>query len=402
MKFTEEQKELLAFLPTELQNSKEITDSAKLVLGNIIFLYGMEEAQKNGYVYRTNQKMMEETGIKSEHTLIGAVRLLEILEYIKTKRGKRKKASTYELLINCSKTPQNCSNNCSKIETLQNQVLILQKQVVLLQKEIENLKNCSNNCSTDTETDKDIETKNNNNTKDIITKVDVTERKKENITKENVQDVKEKNENVIENESQQSCSIAVGAAATASLTSGKEEKENTIQSNVTVSPKEDVEIKKSNTQEKDSNNTYKSQHSVDRALSFSQTLSLPQPQPNEDNNKTQTPMKEKQDTDEVVSLINNIKKNVCAPMEEYRDSHNYHDFRVYHGYFLDSIKLLKKKCTSENEYNDARKDFAEWYKNEAKAFWKECQTLESQNRLYPNAPETHEMCREVQMYPKAV
>ena len=155
MKFTDEQKDLLAFLPKALKNSKELTDSSKLVLGNIIFLYGMEDAQKNGYVYRTNPKMMEETGIKSEHTLIGAVRLLELLGYIETKRGKRKEASTYKLLINCSKTPQNCSNNCSEIETLQNQVLLLQKQMVLLQKEVENLKNCSNNCSTDT--DKDIE-----------------------------------------------------------------------------------------------------------------------------------------------------------------------------------------------------------------------------------------------------
>lgn len=120
-----------------------------------------------------------------------------------------------------------------------------------------------------------------NNRKMIKTDIKSVFISKENVTKVDVQDVKEKNEDVFERESQQSCSIC-GAAATASLTSGKEEKENTIQSNVTVSPKEDVEIKKSNTQEKDSNNTYKSQHSVDRALSFSQALSLPQPQPHVD------------------------------------------------------------------------------------------------------------------------
>lgn len=157
MKFTNEQKELLAFLPKVLKNSKELTDSAKLVLSNIIFLYGMEEAQKNGFVYRTNTKMMEETGIKSEHTLIIAIRHLEILGFIETKRGKRKEASTYKLLKNCSETPKNCSNKCSEIETLQNQVILLQKQMVLLQKEIENLKNCSNKCSTDTDIDEDIE-----------------------------------------------------------------------------------------------------------------------------------------------------------------------------------------------------------------------------------------------------
>lgn len=155
MKFTDEQKELLAILPKTLKNSKELTDSSKLVLSNIIFLYGMEEVQKNGFVYRTNTKMMEETGIKSEHTLIVAIRHLELLGIIETKRGKRKEASTYKLLKNCSETLKNCSNKCSEIETLQNQVLLLQKDIVLLQKEIENLKNCSKKCSTDTDTDID-------------------------------------------------------------------------------------------------------------------------------------------------------------------------------------------------------------------------------------------------------
>ena len=158
MKFTNEQKELLALLPNALKNSQELTDSAKLVLSNIIFLHGMEDAQKNGYVYRTNTKMMEETDIKSEHTLIGAVRLLELLGYIETKRGKRNEASTYKLLINCSNKCSNNSENCSnEIKTLQNEVLLLQKQVVLLQKEVENLKNCSKKCSTDIDTDIDKE-----------------------------------------------------------------------------------------------------------------------------------------------------------------------------------------------------------------------------------------------------
>ena len=220
MKFTETQKELLAMLPEHLQNSKELTDSAKLVLGNIVFLYGMEYAQNNGYVYRTNLKMMEETGIKSEHTLIMAIRTLVILKFIETKRGKRKEASTYKLLKNCSNKLENCSNklencsnncsnkfencsnkfeNCSnKFETLQNQVLLLQKEIVLLQKEIEILKNCSNNCSNNykkcsTDIDTDIDKENNNNLsilelKDLGPKV--TEDKKENKIKEKVNEMR--------------------------------------------------------------------------------------------------------------------------------------------------------------------------------------------------------------------
>lgn len=119
----------------------------------------MEYAQNNGYVYRTNIKMMEETGIKSEHTLIMAIRTLVILKFIETKRGKRKEASTYKLLKNCS---NNCSNNCKK-------------------------------CSTESDTDIDTDKENNNNLsilelKDLGPKV--TEDKKENKIKEKVNEMR--------------------------------------------------------------------------------------------------------------------------------------------------------------------------------------------------------------------
>lgn len=210
MKFTQTQKELLAMLPQDLQNSKELTDSAKLVLGNIIFLYGMEYAQNNGYVFRTNIKMMEETGIKSEHTLIFAIKKLESLGFIETKRGKRKEASTYKLIKNCSnnlekcsnncsETQQKCSNNCSEIETLQNQLLLLQKEIVLLQKEIENIKKCSNNfknCSTESDTDieTDIDKEKYNNKsilehKDLVRIVTEENKKEKNNKKEKVSEM---------------------------------------------------------------------------------------------------------------------------------------------------------------------------------------------------------------------
>lgn len=166
-----------------------------------------------------------------------------------------------------------------------------------------------------------------NNRKVIKTDIKSVFISKENVTKENVQDVKEKNEDVIERESQQSCSIC-GAAATASLTSGKKEMENTTQNrqeqkpnvqdelypigtgthetaevddypkeDVTNAPdvtvneieqkepdnlKVDVEIKKSNTQEQDSNNTNIPQPSVDRAFSLTQPSPLSKPQPHVD------------------------------------------------------------------------------------------------------------------------
>ena len=86
MKFTDDQKELLALLPQELKNSQELTDSARLVLSNIIFLYGMEDAQKNGYVYRSYDDLMKDTLIKSKTSISKAIALLLQKEFIKVTR----------------------------------------------------------------------------------------------------------------------------------------------------------------------------------------------------------------------------------------------------------------------------------------------------------------------------
>lgn len=156
MKFTEEQKELLALLPTEIKKSDELTDSAKLVLANIYFLYGMDKAKENGFVYKDNKELMEETGIKSEHSIIKSVRLLENLGYIKSVRGKRGKSSEYYLLHkNNESAVIKCSNKLSTFETLQNEINTLQKMVLLLQNEVDILKKCSNKCSTESDTDKE-------------------------------------------------------------------------------------------------------------------------------------------------------------------------------------------------------------------------------------------------------
>lgn len=93
-KFTDEQTELLALLP---QGLPKMTDGAKLVLANIILWYGTDAAQKSGTMYRTNLDMMEDTGIKSEKTIIRTIKQLETLGMVTSKRGKRGEASEYRL-----------------------------------------------------------------------------------------------------------------------------------------------------------------------------------------------------------------------------------------------------------------------------------------------------------------
>lgn len=86
-KLSEKQQELVALLPEGLS---KMPNGAKIVLGFIILRYGTEFAKKYGYIFRSNQQLIQDTDL-SEHTIISSVRKLEMLGYITTIRGKRDK-----------------------------------------------------------------------------------------------------------------------------------------------------------------------------------------------------------------------------------------------------------------------------------------------------------------------
>ena len=50
MKFTDEQKEVLALLPQDVKESNELTDAAKLILANLMLLNGTDFAKNEGYL----------------------------------------------------------------------------------------------------------------------------------------------------------------------------------------------------------------------------------------------------------------------------------------------------------------------------------------------------------------
>lgn len=89
--------ELVALLPKHLRESSELKSAAKLILGDLLFLYGRDFAKENGFVFRTNQDLMNDTGIKGESTVIKALAKLEIEGFINRTSGKRGKASEYRL-----------------------------------------------------------------------------------------------------------------------------------------------------------------------------------------------------------------------------------------------------------------------------------------------------------------
>lgn len=219
MKFTEEQIDLLAFLPQELRNTKELTDSSKLVLGDILFLYGMEETKKNGYVFRSYDDLMKDTLIKSKTSISKAIALLVQKEYIKVNNGRMKERKANEFtLINGTLFAQKCTvddkkctekctptnEKCTLTEYWVNKIESLENEIVLLKKEIEELKKCTDKkCTVEnekctTESDTDIETdidKENNNTsilehKDLVHIVTEENKKEKNNKKEKVNEMK--------------------------------------------------------------------------------------------------------------------------------------------------------------------------------------------------------------------
>jgi len=169
---TDKKRELLALLPYEVQESKELTTSAKLILANIIQWYGTDYAMENKSCYRTNIEMMKDTDIKSENSIISGTLLLQKKGLISRERGERGKASTYILNTEALKSytekrPQNsnCSNNNIDKETtlLRTAIGEMKSEISSLKNTIEELKTAiliitsKLNCSTDIETDKEID-----------------------------------------------------------------------------------------------------------------------------------------------------------------------------------------------------------------------------------------------------
>ena len=213
MKFTERQKDLLALLPNNLKNTKDLKESSKILLSYIIEMYGMDFAKVNGYVFKTNKEILSQTDIKQERTLIDAARELELKGYItraagQRVKGEKNKASEYHLkgemlqyaLPNTvSNTVSNTAlNTVSKYDALLLKINELEERIKILETQNTALNTVSNTVSqntvsqnvkysTDTETDTESETI----SKDNLLDNNNTEEKKKNISTGNLEKVKE-------------------------------------------------------------------------------------------------------------------------------------------------------------------------------------------------------------------
>ncbi len=181
IKYTNE--ELLEVLPSSLRESKELTTKQKVILGQLIIYNGLNVVKKDGYFYRSNKDLCNDCDIQ-EKTLIAAVNKLVMLGFIDRKTGSRKDgASLYrinqKLIVddcrmqvddNCKKEIEDYSNDYSKqIVEMSSRIKELEITVKMLVDKIAVLEtaNCSTETDTELEIDKEIESSNINNEKQV-------------------------------------------------------------------------------------------------------------------------------------------------------------------------------------------------------------------------------------------
>ena len=222
--------DLLSLLPIEVQQSKELTINHKLVLGYLIEFNNIDKAKDNGYIYRTNDIISQETGV-CLNTLRSSFTKLTDLGFIERTAGHRGKASEYRLHMTTIKSygsktksygsktkDEDCTNklnpkseNCTNklnpnyndllliINELRNEVKNYRSKVEEYKNEVEEYKMKLNhifeNCTTDTDIDKETDTISKDNLLDNDNTEGRNSKEKNNIkeksTKDNLEKLKE-------------------------------------------------------------------------------------------------------------------------------------------------------------------------------------------------------------------
>ena len=137
------QNSLLELVPNNIRNSKELTRSSKVLLGNFIFLNGMDKAKENGYVFRSNKLLEDDTKL-SNKTIIKNISKLIQLGFITRSTGNRVDgASTYTLNYEILNSYQGCNFKGVKSEENYTYKLhpSLEEKINSMSLEIKELKN---------------------------------------------------------------------------------------------------------------------------------------------------------------------------------------------------------------------------------------------------------------------
>lgn len=187
MKTTTEKNEVLELLPSNIANSNNFSPKCKYLIATLLFLNGLDKVKNDGYFFRTNQTLANESDMTEKNLLIN-LRKLESLNFLNRKAGRRGEASEYridEQTINSyidnsvkvkkytvaksndsdkfndsNNSDSNKSNDSNKLDSILLRISNIENTLLQLHKAVIELHCCNSNKSndsTDTESDTDIE-----------------------------------------------------------------------------------------------------------------------------------------------------------------------------------------------------------------------------------------------------
>lgn len=104
----EHQDNLISLVPSDIRKSKELSKADKILLGQLVYLFGMDKAKGNGYVFRSNADLKEDTQL-CKRSVDKAISHLTQLGVVNRNVGSREEgASIYTLNF---ELPQICKSS---------------------------------------------------------------------------------------------------------------------------------------------------------------------------------------------------------------------------------------------------------------------------------------------------
>ena len=91
------QDNLISLVPSDIRKSKELTKSDKILLGQLVYLFGMDKAKANGYVFRSNDDLENDTQLSSQTIRFSINRLIKFGAINRTAGSRAEGASVYTL-----------------------------------------------------------------------------------------------------------------------------------------------------------------------------------------------------------------------------------------------------------------------------------------------------------------
>lgn len=130
MKYTESQKEIIAFVPQEVLDNKKLTDAAKLVYGALAMYRGTDKYKNDGYFFRTNEDIAKECEISTK-SVQRAVALLTNMNLIKKTTGKRHMANEYVINENVHLENKNVHLETKNVHLDEKMSTLIEKMSIL-------------------------------------------------------------------------------------------------------------------------------------------------------------------------------------------------------------------------------------------------------------------------------